>query len=475
MRERLQIPLRIPILALSAFLWCANSGNAQDSRVQKLQPEFHAAVADFDAGKFPEAVAKLERLLPQAPQSFEIQELLGLSYSSQSQDAKALPHLEAAVRLKPDSAEARTNLAACLTHAGKLDQAGEQFRKALALEPRDYDANHNLGEFYIQSGNMTEARPLLEQAQKANPSSYDNGYDLALADYLTGHLNEARQLIQVMLTAKNTAELHNLLGQVEERDSQYVAAVNEFQTAAHMDSSEDNLFAWASELLLHRTYDPAIEVFTEAIRRYPTSARLRIGLGMVLDLVGKYDDAVQALLAAADLAPSDSRCYLYLSKAYSNSPQKAEEVIQRFRRYAELQPNSAMAQYYYAVGLWKGKRLEDSGVDFKLIESLLQKSIALDSKFPDAHVQLGSLYADQHDYAKSVPELTRALALDPNLPDAHYRLGQDYVHLGQKDRAQAEFEVYQRQRERHLAAVDKERAEVQQFVYEAKSGSSVKP
>ena len=185
LRERLQIPLRIPILALSAFLWCANSGNAQDSRVQKLQPEFHAAVADFDAGKFPEAVAKLERLLPQAPQSFEIQELLGLSYSSQSQDAKALPHLETAVRLKPDSAEARTNLAACLTHAGKLDQAGEQFRKALALEPRDYDANHNLGEFYIQSGNMTEARPLLEQAQKANPSSYDNGYDLALADYLT--------------------------------------------------------------------------------------------------------------------------------------------------------------------------------------------------------------------------------------------------------------------------------------------------
>jgi tetratricopeptide (TPR) repeat protein len=474
-RERLQIPFRIQTPAVVALLLFATYANAQVKPNRDLQAEFRSAVADYDAGKYPQAAAKLERLLPEAPESFEIQEFLGLAYSSQSQNAKALPHLEIAVRIKPGSAEARTNLAACLTHAGKLDQAGDQFRKALALEPQNYDANHNLAEFYLQNNKMAEALPLLEQAQKVNPTSYDNGYDLALADYLTGHLQEARQLIQSLLTVRNTGELHNLLGQVEEKDGQYVAAVNEFQTASHMDPTEDNLFAWASEMLLHRTYDPAIEVFREAVRRYPDSARLRIGLGMALDLVGKYDDAVQALLTAADLAPTDSRCYLYLSKAYNNSPKEAEDVIQRFRHYAELQPNNPMAQYYYAVGLWKGKRLEEAGVDFKLIESLLRKVIALDSKFPDAYVQLGSLYADQHDYARSVPELTKALALDPNLPDAHYRLGQDYVHLGQKDLAQEEFDIYQRQRQEHLAAVDKERAEVQQFVYEARSGASAKP
>jgi len=52
-----------------------------------------------------------------------------------------------------------------------------------------------------------------------------------------------------------------------------------------------------SELLLHRTYEPAIEVFQEATRRYPSSPRLMIGLGMTLDLRGKYDEAVKALLA----------------------------------------------------------------------------------------------------------------------------------------------------------------------------------
>jgi len=47
------------------------------------------------------------------------------------------------------------------------------------------------------------------------------------------------------------------------------------------------------------------------------------------------------------------------------------------------------------------------------------------------------------------------------------RLGTDYVHVvGQKDRAQKEFEVYQKlSGAEHLAEIDKERAEVQQFVY----------
>jgi hypothetical protein len=65
--------------------------------------------------------------------------------------------------------------------------------------------------------------------------------------------------------------------------------------------------------------------------------------------------------------------------------------------------------------------------------------------------------------------------LDPNLPDAHYRLGQDYVHAGQKDLAQKEFAIYQQLRAHHMAEVDKERAEVKQFVYSSKTPSSTKP
>ena len=176
------------------------------------------------------------------------------------------------MRLKPDSAEARTNLAASLIHSGKSELAGEQFRKALDLEPMNFDANHNLAEFYIQSKKVADALPLLERAQRINPSSYDNGYDLALAYFLTGRLSDARQFIQTILPPEEHRGTARSARPDRRERGKFVEAVNEFETAAHLDPSEDNLFDWGSELLLHRTYEPAIDVFEQATQRYPKSA-----------------------------------------------------------------------------------------------------------------------------------------------------------------------------------------------------------
>jgi tetratricopeptide (TPR) repeat protein len=467
---------RSRLVVVSSFVICTALAAGQDNQNQtdSLDRQFQSAVAKYNSGRFADAAAQLEALLPHVPKSFEVYELLGLVYAQQSQDAKAVEQLQIAVQLKPDSAAARTNLAASLFHSGKPELAEEQFRKALELEPRNYDANHNLGELYVQSGKITDAVPLLERAQEIRPS-YDNGYDLALAYFLTGQSDQARQLIQNLEQMKNTGELHNLLAQIEEKDGKFIAAVNEYEAATHMDPSEGNLFDWGCELLLHRTYEPAIEVFQQGVQRYPNSPRLQIGLGMALYSRGKYDDAIKALLTAADLNPSDPRCYLFLSKAYASSPNQAENVIQRFRRFAELQPNNALASYYYAVSLWKGKQAEGSSADLNQIKSLLQKAVALDPKLAEAYGLLGNLYAEQHDYDKSIPEYKRSLELDPRIPETHYRLGVAYVHIGQKDRAHEEFDVYQRLRAEHLAEVDKERAEVQQFVYSEKGNASAKP
>jgi tetratricopeptide (TPR) repeat protein len=457
------------------LLACASVKTARANQDQRLDHEFQAAVAQYDSGHYPEAAAKLEELVKQVPESFEVHELLGLVYSAQSKDAAANTHLEKAVRLNPRSAPARTNLAANLVRLGKLEGAGEQFKKAAELEPQNFDTNHNLGEFYVQSKKIAEAVPYLEVAQRIDPSSYDNGYDLSLAYLSTGRLGDARRQIQELLKLKNTPELHNLLGEVEEKDGKFVPAANEYELAAHADPSESNLFDWGSELLLHRTLGPSIEVFQDAAQRYPASQRLAIGLGMALYAHGNYDEAVKSLLRAADINPSDSSCYLFLSRAYDSSPSQADEVIQRFRRYSELQPRNGQALYFYAMSLWKGKRAQDPTLDLHQIETLLKKSIELDPKLSESHLQLGNLYSDQSKYPEAIPEYLRALDLDPDLGDAHYRLGQAYVRTGQKGPAQEQIEIYQKLREQHLADIEKQRAEIRQFVYAAKDNPAGKP
>jgi tetratricopeptide (TPR) repeat protein len=461
-------------LVCALLAWTARPV-AAESRQPDLNQQFQTAVAQYNAEHYSEAAAGLEALLPHVPKSFEAHELLGMVYAAQSRDPKAIEQLEIAVRLKPDSAAARTNLAASLLHARKNELAGAQFRKALALEPNDYSANHNLAEFYIQSKKVIEAEPLLARAQQIKPDAYGNGYDLAMADLMLGRLGAARQTVQSLLQQRNSGELHNLLAQIDEKDGKYVAAANEFEIAARIDPSEDNLFAWGSELLLHRTYEPAVEVFRAAAQRFPDSVRLQIGLGMALYARGLYEGAISALMRAIDLNPKEPHGYAFLSRAYESSPKQASEVIQRFQRYTELEPDNAKAQYYYAMSLWKGKQLESSSLNVSKVEALLRKSIALDGSFADAHLQLGNLYADQHEYQKSIPEYQRALELDPTLSDAHYRLGTDFVHVGQKDRAQEEFALYQKLRSQHMAESDKERAEIKQFVVTANTAASAKP
>jgi tetratricopeptide (TPR) repeat protein len=456
---------------VSAANAAAQSSGARPSPSSDLDREFQSAVAQYDAGHFVEAAAKLEKLLPGVPENFEVHELLGLVYSAESQDAKANQHLEKAVRLNPNSAPARTNLAANLVRLGRTGLAEEQFRKAEQLEPENFDANHNLGEAYVRAGKIADAAPYLEKAQHLDPASYDNGYDLSLAYLLTGRTKQARELVNNLLKQKNTAELHNLLAEVEEKEGNFVPAANQFEIAAHMEPSESNLFDWASELLVHRTLGPSIEIFRQATERYPQSSRLAIGLGMALYSLGKYDEAVTSLLRAADLNPSDLRCYPFLSRAYDSSPSQADEVIKRFRRFAELQPHNGQALYYYAMSLWKGKRAQDPGLDLHQIESLLQKSIELDPTLADAQLQLGNLNSDQSKYAEAIPHYQRAIELNADLADAHYRLGQAYVRTGDKDRAQQELQLYQQLRTQHLADLDKQRAEVRQFVYSAKDNA----
>jgi len=440
----------------------------------QLDREFNTALTAYNSGHFDAAATELEKLSREVPENFDVHELLGLVYSAASQDVKATEHFEKAVRLKPNSAAARTNLAANLARLGDSARAEKEFKKAVELDPHNFDATHNLGELYIRAGDLPQGAQFLQQAQRVNPSSYENGYDLSLALLMTGKLNDARNTARSLLKQKDTAELHNLLAGIEEKDGQFIVAANEFEAAAHMDPSESNLFDWGSELLLHRTLDPAIEVFKQATERYPKSPRLAIGLGVAFYSRGNYDYAVKSLVRAADLSPSDGNCYLFLSRAYDSSPGQADEVTQRFRRFAELQPKNPRSLYYYAMSLWKGRRMQDAGSDLHQIELLLREAIRLDPSFADAHLQLGNLYSDQKQYTDAIGEYVIALKHNPDLADAHYRLGQAYVRTGEKDRAQKEFELYQRLRSEHLAEADKQKADIRQFVYAAKDSPAPK-
>jgi tetratricopeptide (TPR) repeat protein len=340
--------------------------------------------------------------------------------------------------------------------------------QAVEHDPQNFEANHRLGEFYLQVGKLKEGIPYLEKAQSLDPAHYVNGYDLALAYFETTDLKNARRQIHEMLDRKNTAELHNLLGDVEEKSGNFVAAANQYQVAAQMDPSEENIFDWGNELLLHRGLDPAERVFTSGVGRYPQSARLHIGLAIADYSQSHYDDAASELCRAADLAPTDPRPYLFLGQMFDISLKEAGQVTERLKRFQAAQPNNAWANYYYALSLWKGERGQNphaNQASKEKIESLLARSIKLDPKFPDAHFQLGVFYSEQQKYQEAIGEFQAAVKLKPDYAEAHYHLAQAYSHTGKSDLAKGELDLYQRYHQKDLAEDEVRRKQVGQFVF----------
>ncbi|MFZ0959839.1 MAG: tetratricopeptide repeat protein [Terriglobia bacterium] len=343
---------------------------------------------------------------------------------------------------------------------GSPDAAAAEgdLQKALQDHPDSFEANHQLGEFYLSAGDLRTSIPCLEKAHKLKPEDYANGYDLAVAYLEAKSPGAAQTLLHDMLGRKDTAELHNLLGEADEALGDPTSAVKEYQLAAHMDPDEKYIFDWGNELLLHDTVEPALEVFERGAALYPNSSRMYIGLGIAYYSSNLYDKAIEALCHASDLSPSDPRPYLFLGKMYNVPAGKTDEIPKHLKRFMETNPNNALAYYYYALSSWKGARGSDQGVvDLAEVEALLRKSISLDPRLADAHLQLGALLHDQHRDQEAIPEFETAIRFKPDDPDAHYRLAQACARTGDKDRSQKEFQLYDKLHAQQVNETEKRR------------------
>jgi len=431
-----------------------------------IKQRFLSALAAYKAQRYAVAQAELELLVKSAANSFEVNELLGLVYVAQGEQQPANRFLAKAVQLKPRMAEARTALATNLLVLHRADEAEVQFKKVVEMAAQSYDANHNLGEFYIQTDKVASAIPFLKRAQEVDPTAYNNGYDLALALEQVSRLDEAREQIQKLLTLRDSAELHSLLGEVEEKSHDYVSSAKEYELAARLEPDEQNMLNWGTELLLHQTFTPAIEVFKAGIQRYPQSAQLQNGLGIAFYGAGQIDEAAQAFLRASDLTPSEPLPLTFLGKACDGaSADLAVQIRTRLQSFIAHDSQNAELNYYLAVCSWKGNQMDAKPDLANEIESRLKHVITLNPNFADAYFQLGNLYSEQHKYEEAIAQYEHALKVNASSANIHYRLGQALARSGEGTRAQEEFANFERLRKTESDATNKEQNQIQQFVY----------
>src|SRR2546430_7693401 len=354
--------------------------------------------------------------------------------------------------------------------ATSLSSLEKSLRETAAQEPGNFEANQKLGQLLVAEGKAREALPYLERASQLNPSSYENSYQLSRGYADSGVYQRARSNVKTLLTtqgkdAHHGAELHHLLGDIEGKLGNPVEAVREYQLAAELNPSELNLFDWGSELLIQRAEQPAIEVFRKGNRLFPRSVRMLVGLGAAWYASGSYDQAVQHFCDASDLNPADSTPYLLMGRLQSAENIPSDRLVEKLERFVRLQSDNAQANYYYALILWKRRKgPEDSG-NFAQVESLLQKAVRLDPKLGLGYLQLGILYSEQKNFRKAILAYQKAIETSPQMEEAHYRLARIYKRSGENLKAQQELEVFDQLSKKRAEEVERERRQIQQFVY----------
>ena len=361
------------------------------------------------------------------------------------------------ITLKPEGS-------ANATVTSETHKTEDTLRAALDGAPGTFEANHNLGAFYLTQGRFADSLPLLQNAYKIDPTNFDNEYDLAQSLKSNGDFVQASDHVQKLMTRRENADLHRLAGEIDEKMKDPLSAVHEFERAVREDPSEQNYFEWGSELLLHRAVWQAKDVFSSGVTAYPKSGRMLTALGASLFGGALYDEAARRLCDASDLNPADPEPYKFMGKVELASPDPLPCVEQKLARFVEQRPGDPLANYYFAMAVWKQKGQAIDPQSLHLVEDLLTKAVTIDPKCGDAYLQLGVLQFTRYDYEKAIGLYGKAIEANPQLSEAHYRLGIAYDRVGDKDKARREFQLHDEIEKQQAAAVEKQRRDIKQFL-----------
>lgn len=150
----------------------------------------------YNAGRFADAAEEFRGALKARPESVEARINLAATLARQGDASGAITEIREAVERAPTNATARFNLGLLLAAGGSTREAMDHLAAATAARPRDGEAHRELARLLRDAGRYDEALQEYGKAVESTPS--DEGARLGRAETLvrTGKYKEARELLE---------------------------------------------------------------------------------------------------------------------------------------------------------------------------------------------------------------------------------------------------------------------------------------
>lgn len=354
-------------------------------------------------------------------------------YLREKQPALAIPELQAAVALDPESVDAQANLGVLLFFQGKAADAIPHFRAALKLQPSlakiqgllgmaedrtlDFDdarkdmeaAFPSLDDrrFQVQlglelvgldteSGDLEKAAAILTQLRKANP---DNA-EVLYAAYRTYSDLAGESMLALSLAAPESAQMHQLMAHEDYRQGNTTGAVAQYRKAIALDPHLPGVHFELAELLRtskdETVKKEAEQEYRAALREDPQNEKSILRLAEIDAQRGNTEQAYKEYSKAVELQPADADAKLGLAKTLIEMNQ-TEKALALLEDAVRLEPTNATAHYRLATIYRKMGRADDAKREMELYKKFKEMKEKLTALYKELQVQPKEIRADEQD------------------------------------------------------------------------------
>lgn len=322
-----------------------------------------------------------------------------------------------------------------LEHAVTLARQGRyaEADKALTGVPEPSDLNRQIAFHRLKAAiDSGLKKPLLavEEMQAAlalAPENADLLLATAVAEIAAGQLDAS---LAHATSAPESAQQQALLGDIQEKKGDYVAAAKAYEKAVQLaPTREEYRSAFALELIEHQSFQPAIDLLQASARLFPRSAKTMTLLGIAQYSAGYTEDGVHSLEDAIGFDPKLDAPHRCLSQILLQSSAAPPEAATRMLcDWSKLVCSALQVRIARQTG--------DASLTAQAIAEL--KGAPADSAI--SHCELGRAYEWSGDLPAARKEMEACVQLDPS-PQNHYRLALLYRRVGETDLAHHEMEL----------------------------------
>jgi tetratricopeptide (TPR) repeat protein len=285
---------------------------------------------------------------------------------------EAIARLEGLAVNHPDSKGLSHELGVVYYKKGDYVRAAASFKKALEEDPSDKEATQLMGLSHYLGGHPAEAIAPLEKVQGWYPSAnVDAAYILGICYLQTKDYPNARKAFARMFDVpQDSAAAYLFTARMLLRQDFAPVAEEYGQKAVELDPKLPRVHMLLGELYLYKSRIPeAVEQFQKELELNPGEAAVYYKLADAYSRQQKYEEAEKLLQRSIWLDATSTGPYILMGKVLEK---KGETVlaVRALQRALAMDPNNPVPHHLLGQAYRELGRNEDADRELKLSEQL---------------------------------------------------------------------------------------------------------